>query len=115
MSIHTAIEHAEKGSLLNREVAKRFKIVGKSVEKITGLINEISSASVQQKLGIDQVNTGIEQLNSVMTMSTDVANQTVERSEQLVQNADELQMPVQMLTEAIRHLARKNSNSKAVA
>ena len=111
--IHNAIEHVEKGSQLNREVVKRFKTVGKSVEKITGLINEISSASVQQKLGIDQVNTGIEQLNQVMAMSTEVANQTVERSEQLAQNADELQMLVQMLTEAIRHLAGKNSTPQA--
>jgi ligand-binding sensor domain-containing protein/methyl-accepting chemotaxis protein len=108
--IHNAIEHVEKGSQLNKEVVKRFKIVGKSVEKITGLINEISSASVQQKLGIDQVNTGIEQLNQVMTMSSEIANLTVERSEQLAHNADELQMLVQMLTGAIRHLAGNNNN-----
>jgi ligand-binding sensor domain-containing protein/methyl-accepting chemotaxis protein len=108
--IHNAIEHVEKGSQLNKEVVKRFKMVGKSVKKITGLINEISSASVQQKLGIDQVNTGIEQLNQVMTMSTEIANQTVERSEQLAHNADELQMLVQMLTDAIRYLAGKSNN-----
>ncbi|MFC1569904.1 hypothetical protein ACFL4L_06680, partial [bacterium] len=70
----------------------------------TGLMSDISAASVQQKLGVDQINTGVDQLNQVMNMSKAAANQTVEHSEKLSTNAEELRSLVTVLTEAIQHL-----------
>lgn len=102
--IHNAIEHVEKGTQLNKDVVKRFKSVGAYVERITLLMTDISTASVQQKLGIDQINTGVDQLNQVMKINTEAANHSVERSEQLSMNAEELRSLVNSLTEAMQHL-----------
>ena len=107
--IHNAIEHVEKGTQINQNILKRFKALGKYVERITGLMSDISTSSVQQKLGIDQINTGVDQLNHVMKMSTDAANQTVDRSEQLSSNAEELRTLVTVLTDAIQHLVREKT------
>ncbi|MFC1569905.1 two-component regulator propeller domain-containing protein [bacterium] len=109
MLIHNAIEHVEKGTKINKDVVKRFKALGKYIEQITGLMSDISAASVQQKLGIDQINTGVDQLNQVMKMSTDAANQTVERSEQLSTNSEELRSLVNILTDATKHLTGERS------
>jgi len=109
--IHNAIEHVQTGIKINHDVAKQFKTLGQYVEKVTGFMSEISAASVQQKLGIDQINTGVEQLNQVMKVSTDVTNQTVERAEQLSSNAEQLRLLVNILTEAMQHLMGNQTTS----
>ncbi|MBN1782701.1 hypothetical protein JW948_16310 [bacterium] len=105
--IHNARDHVEKGGQLNREVLKRLKSVGSYIEKLNALVADISAASLQQKLGIDQINTGVEQLNQVMKMSSDAALLTVQRSEQLTHNAEELRMLVKVLRDAIQHLIQE--------
>jgi methyl-accepting chemotaxis protein len=107
--IHNAIEQVEKGTQINQEVVKRFKDFSRLIERITVLIGEISSASVQQKLGIDQINTGVEQLNKVMQMSTDAAHDSVNRSENLFVHVEELRTLVNILNEAVQHLVGEQS------
>jgi methyl-accepting chemotaxis protein/ligand-binding sensor domain-containing protein len=113
--IHNAIEHVEKGTQINRDVMKQFKSLSQYVNRINGLMGEISAVSVQQKLGIDQINTGVDQLNQVMKMSSEAVHHSAERSGQLHMNAEELQSLVNILTDAIRYLTlNENNNSKPV-
>ena len=109
--IHNAIEHMEKGTQINTDVMKQFKSLGQYVDRISGLMGEISAASVQQKLGIDQINTGVEQLNQVMKMSSDAVHHSAERSELLLMNAKELRSLVNVLTDALKYLTQDKINN----
>ncbi|MBN1781681.1 hypothetical protein JW948_11185 [bacterium] len=102
--IHGAIEHVEKGTKINQDMVKRFKVVGQFVERVTEFMRDISAASVQQKLGIDQINHGVSQLHGVMQMSSDAVHVTVQHAETLSSNADTLRDLVNVLTEAVSHL-----------
>jgi len=64
------------------------------IEHTTLLIQEISSASVEQNNGASQVNNAIQQMNSI-------TQQNAASSEELALNAEELAVQAQQLNEAI--------------
>ncbi len=61
------------------------------IKKLTGLVNEISSASEEQAKGVEQVNVAIQQMNGVTQQNASTSEQAAAASEELSAQAHSLQ------------------------
>ncbi|MDD2197007.1 MAG: methyl-accepting chemotaxis protein [Bacteroidales bacterium] len=68
------------------------------IERTSSLVKEISASSVEQNVGIEQINTIIQQLNTI-------SQQNAAASEQLASNADEVADHSVHLTNTIRYFS----------
>ena len=75
-------EHA--GELLNKIVP--------AIQKTADLVQEINSASNEQKTGADQINKAIQQLDQVIQQNAAAAEEMASTAEELNGQADELQL-----------------------
>lgn len=75
------------------------------VERTTMLVEEIASATHEQRNGINQINAAIQQLNSV-------TQQYASSSEELASSAEELNAQAEQLVEAIRYFKLGNQKAK---
>ena len=79
----SSVAVAEKaGALLNTLVP--------NIEKTTGLIQEISSASIEQNTGVEQINLALTQLDSVTQQNASAAEEMASTAETLASQAEEL-------------------------
>ncbi|MCG8411811.1 MAG: methyl-accepting chemotaxis protein [Bacteroidales bacterium] len=60
------------------------------VEKSTNLVNEIASASIEQKSGVNQISNAIQQLNSTTQQNAATAEEMSESAEELAKQAEQL-------------------------
>ncbi|TLX71848.1 hypothetical protein E9993_19795 [Labilibacter sediminis] len=72
-----------------------FKVIPE-IEKTSELIQEISSASIEQKNGVSQVNMSVQQLNHI-------AQQSASASEEMASSAEGLSAQAQKLTHLISY------------
>lgn len=73
------------------------------VEKTTRLVQRISTSSIEQKTGVNQVNQAIQQLNGA-------AQQNASYSEEMASSAEELDSQAQQLKDTISFFKFDNSN-----
>jgi len=98
--INDSVEKVEQGSkLVNHAGVAMGEIVGQ-VRRVADLIGEISSSSVEQSNGIDQVNTAVGQLDQM-------TQQNAALVEQSSAAADSMAMQASRLVEAVEVYGRK--------
>ncbi len=95
--IEDSQRNADNGVAVSTDVAKILKEIADGVEKMTLLIGEVSAASNEQALGIEQVNTTVSQMDKVTQTNAANAEESASASEELTAQAKEL-------TEAVRIL-----------
>lgn len=78
-----------------------FKEVVPKIEKTTHLIQEISTASIEQTLGVEQVNSALQQLNSISQRSAIVSDEMNGSSNQLLNHINHLKKDIQKFNVAI--------------
>jgi methyl-accepting chemotaxis protein len=81
---------AEDSLALADGVGTRMEETLPEVDKTTNLVQEISSASVEQRNGVSQVNSAIMQLNSVTQQNASASEQLATNSEELAGQAESL-------------------------
>ena len=84
--IHSSVEVIEKAGEMMVEVAPE-------VNRTAEMVKSISQASIEQKMGADQINTAIQQLN-------EVTQQNAAASEEIATSAEELSAQADRLIEA---------------
>jgi methyl-accepting chemotaxis protein/methyl-accepting chemotaxis protein-1 (serine sensor receptor) len=86
--IEEAITSASEGSRKVEQVAQAFNAITANVTQIKTLVDDVSSASKQQALGIDQVTQAIRQMERVTQTSAATAEESAAACQQLNAQAD---------------------------
>jgi methyl-accepting chemotaxis protein/methyl-accepting chemotaxis protein-1 (serine sensor receptor) len=86
--IEEAITSSNEGSQRVQQVTGAFSAITSNVTQIKGLVDEVSVASKQQALGIDQVTQTIHQMERVTQNSAATAEESAGAYEQLNAQAD---------------------------
>ncbi|RKP53549.1 methyl-accepting chemotaxis protein [Pararobbsia silviterrae] len=73
--IETSASHVEAGATLVQDAGQTMSEVVRSVQRVTDIIGEIVSASVEQTTGIDQVNTAVIQMDEVTQQNAALVEQ----------------------------------------
>lgn len=72
------------------EAGAKLKAIVPEIQKTANLVQEISSASLEQTSGADQVNSAIQQLNNVTQQNAAASEELATSSEELASQAEQL-------------------------
>lgn len=93
--------NADNGVKVSEEVGVILSEISHTVDTVTGLIAEVTAASVEQSEGINQVNIAISQVDQVTQSSASNAEESASASEELSSQAEELKDMVGMLVSIV--------------
>jgi methyl-accepting chemotaxis protein len=88
--IGDSVQKVETGTRQVENAGKTMNDIVVSVEKVTGIIHQISVASREQASGIEQVNNAVSQMDQVVQQNAAVVEQAAAAAESLHQNAQHL-------------------------
>jgi methyl-accepting chemotaxis protein len=99
---HTAAIEIRDVSASSVEVSERAaellsKIVP-DIQKTAGLVQEISSASSEQKIGVEQIRSAVSQLDTLIQQFAGTAGTMTTTSEELASQAEQLQQAIAFFT-----------------
>ncbi|MDH5753406.1 MAG: methyl-accepting chemotaxis protein [Deltaproteobacteria bacterium] len=97
--IETSQERADIGVAVTEEVEGILKEIREKTEVLTGVVNDIASASREQSRGIEQVNSAMAQMDSVTQGNAANAEETAASSEELSSQAQQLMSFVKVLVD----------------
>jgi methyl-accepting chemotaxis protein len=94
--VENATIKANEGKTIADEMIKGYDVLNENINKTIALIEDVTDASKEQQVGIEQINDAINELDqqtqqnaSVAMRTKDVSSQTSEISQRIVNNADE--------------------------
>ncbi len=96
--IEESVKNADSGVKITEEVAKSLGQIVDRTGKAGDLIAEIASASNEQALGIEQVNTAVAQMNQVTQQNAANSEESASAAEELSSQASELANMVSAFT-----------------
>ena len=88
--IANSVEQVNSGSKLASEAGMTMKEVVTSVQRVTGLIAEITNAGKEQSLGIEQVNQAIAQMDTVTQQNAELVQQATSAAQSMQLQATSL-------------------------
>jgi methyl-accepting chemotaxis protein len=88
--IGASVESVENGSRLVGEAGATMSDIVSQVQRVTDLIDEISSATLEQTSGIGQVNQAVSQLDEVTQQNAALVEQSAAATASLEQQAGKL-------------------------
>jgi len=88
--IGESVEKVEAGSRLVDDAGRSMDDIVKQVKRVTDLIGEISSASLQQASGIGQIGDAVTQLDQVTQQNAALVEESAAASDSLKQQASRL-------------------------
>lgn len=88
--IGDSVEKVEAGSRLVDTAGATMSEVVTSVQRVADIIGEISSASQEQRLGIEQVNTAIAQMDGMTQQNAALVEEAAAASASLERQAEQL-------------------------
>lgn len=94
--------NAENGAQVSAEVAEVLGRIIDGVTKVTVLVGEVSSASAEQALGLDQLNDSMQHLDSVTQSNAAAAQESASVSEEMNAQSEELHALVGRLQRLVR-------------
>lgn len=92
--IEGSIKKVEGGTKIANETAAALVRIVDSIEKVYGLITNISVASNEQAIGVEQINQGITQIANVVQATSATSQETAAASEELASQAEMLKEQV---------------------
>lgn len=92
--ISESVKNADDGVKIASEVAKSFDLIAASAKNVNDLIAEIATASKEQSLGIDQINSAVAQMDKVTQQNAANSEESASAAEELSSQAEELQSMV---------------------
>jgi len=88
--ISNSVEQVDAGSKLVQQAGSTMDDVVASVRRVTDIMGEITSASSEQSIGIDQVNTAIGQMDSVTQQNAALVEQAAAAAASMQEQAARL-------------------------
>lgn len=92
--IEGSIKKVEGGTKIANETATALLQIVDSIEKVYTLINNISVASNEQAIGVEQINQGVTQIANVVQSTSATSQETAAASEELASQAEMLKEQV---------------------
>ncbi len=80
----------EEGVRFAEEASQRLELIVPEIQKTAQLVQEITSASLEQSQGADQVNNALQQLNAVTQRNAATSEQMASSAEELSSQAEQL-------------------------
>lgn len=99
--IENTVSEIDNGSHLLEKTSAAFDTTKQHSKKVGELIDEISIASNEQALGIDQVNKAVIELDKVIQQNASNSEQSASASEQLNAQAEQMKNIVTQLTDLV--------------
>ena len=96
--IEDSLHAVANGTKLTQETAQALKAIVKGSQEINKLIGEISRASGEQAVSINQITQGVDQISSVVQTNSATAEQSAAASEELSSQAQVLKALVNKVT-----------------
>ncbi len=94
--------NVNKGAEVTEKVLSAIQIISESVQKTVTLITEISTASIEQAQGIEQINLALSSINQVSQNISATSEETASTAEELSAQAIQLKNAVNALYAIIR-------------
>ncbi|MRX10065.1 HAMP domain-containing protein [Pseudoduganella sp. FT25W] len=88
--ISDSVEKVETGSVLVNQAGETMHEIVTSITRVTDIMSEITSASVEQSAGIEQVNTAIVQMDQVTQQNAALVEQAAAAAESMQEQAAKL-------------------------
>lgn len=95
--ISGSIEKISHGALIADDIKERFSGITKSTGRIAEMVGEISTATNEQAMGIDQVNNSIAQIDKITQENSGNAEQSARASRDLIANSQRTMEAVEKL------------------
>lgn len=105
--ITDSVSKTAEGTAQVENAGKTMQEIVTSVKRVTDIIGEISAASQEQSVGIDQVNDAIMKMDDVTQQNTALVEQAAAAAESMMEQADELMHAVSVFK--LETDARKNN------
>jgi methyl-accepting chemotaxis protein len=105
--IKESIQRVNDGSELVNQSGKTLEEIVNSVKRVTDIIAEISAASQEQAIGIDQVNRAIMAMDQTTQQNVGVVEQTANVAQAMRDQASQLQQQVQVFKISQGHQAER--------
>ncbi|MDB5051053.1 MAG: methyl-accepting chemotaxis sensory transducer [Fibrobacteres bacterium] len=100
--IEESQQNANNGVAVSNEVAGILSQIVESVQKLTQIIGEVSSASEEQSKGIGQIGTAVTQMDKLTQSNASNAEESASASEELFAQAKELTEMVSILVGIVK-------------
>jgi methyl-accepting chemotaxis protein len=116
--IGDSVEKVENGSKLVGAAGKTMEEIVNSVKRVTDIMADIASASVEQSSGIDQVNKAVTQMDEVTQQNAALVEQAAAAAESLEEQAETLAQTVAQFrldADGRPPVTRRTANLKVVA
>lgn len=84
--IHASTEKVGAGSLLAREAGETMRDIIAAVNQVAGIMAEVSSASLEQNVGIGQVNQAINEMDQATQQNAALVDQAAQATSALEEN-----------------------------
>lgn len=88
--IDTSVTRTQSGASLVKSTGKTMQEIVTSIERITGVIGEISAGAKEQSQGIAQVNTAVSELDNMTQHNASLVEQTSAAAEEMREQVERL-------------------------
>ncbi|RUP26524.1 MAG: methyl-accepting chemotaxis protein [Curvibacter sp.] len=88
--ISTSVERVEQGTLLVDEAGRTMDDVVLSIQRVSDVVGEISSASMEQNTGVSQIGQAVNQLDQTTQQNAALVEESAAAAQSLDQQAKEL-------------------------
>jgi methyl-accepting chemotaxis protein len=92
--VSTSVERVDSGERLVDDAGKSIEVLVADVERVSALMNDIATASLEQERGIGQVSTSVTQMDGVVQQNAIAVQRSAAASENLKRDARELALTV---------------------
>lgn len=88
--IHDSVKKVENGNDLVSEAGKTMEDIVSAVQQVTVIMSEITAASLEQSLGIEQINQAVAQMDEVTQQNAALVEEAAASAESLEHQAKDL-------------------------
>ena len=88
--IHSSLEQVDHGTVLVDQAGKTMSQIVDSIQRVDAIVAEITSASAQQNIGIQQVGEAVTQMDQVTKLNATLVEESVTAAQNLKAKAEQL-------------------------
>ena len=88
--IKESVRQAGEGETTSREMAGKLSEILEGIEKVSGIVNEISASAKEQSAGVDQINRAVADMNKVTQQNAANSEESSSAAAELSSQSEEL-------------------------
>ncbi len=110
--INTTVDNVANGASIAADIKDRFSGITETTGKIASMLGEISTATNEQALGIDQVNGSVAQIDKITQDNANTAEQSARASVELNADSQSTMQTVEELNTALERIMGRKANAR---